>query len=525
MQTKSHTRAPVKYYRLKKTGFLDPRTARLVRSCARIRGYCIGALANGATWFRWNKHAFAKRTGLQVHYVEEVMRTFRKTSTEFDITEHRWRRSPRLKVSYRGACKPMTETEIRARLIGYIRGALRMNAGRPVKVDAWFLNHFIATTGLPREVVLAVADGLKFIAGCELRWRGLGGNFKFVVSLQGLAPPYGSPTGRRYRNTVAPAAPGVPSKSSNAVPAIDPDQRASRRCPPNAGAPPFPSPPALRVSPGNPSGAPSRCPQPGLAPPGAPRADTLAKQLGRVELQGTLADPIHIGDRWISGQKILRLACWMALEPMRAVHLRADQVLWRFAHARNFAARAMRLGHRKEFVIEAYTEGVEAAHEDALDAGLRGTERSGGHVRESGPREPSAAVAYAWQILRRDARSPAERWRDIFAEPRRAPLPRAKLSAAARARTAPRPAAPKTARAAERAEKFRGLKKIHDAFAVTRPLADTPAASQITAAELLAHLQTRDMTLADFNALPWASKKRVVQVVLAKRTAPQESTK
>jgi len=526
-------RAPIKFYRRKREGFLDPKTARLVRSCARVRGYCIHALSRGADWFLWNKHAFVKKSGLQMHYVEEVMRTLRKTTTEFEITEIRRNRSPRLKVVWRGRGRPLTENEIRKRLIGYIRGSLRLSFGRPVKVDQHFLNHFLATTQLPREVVLAVAEDLKFIPGCELRQRGVGGNFKFLISLQDSSRLHGSPSERRCRNTVAPAAPGDQTRFSNAVPAIGRAKGPANSCPPNASDTALPSPPALRVPRGNPSGAPSRP----VKPHGAPPADALAKQLRRVGQQGTLADPIQIQDRWVSGRKILRLACWMALEPMRAIHLGAPEVAWRFAHARNFAARALRAGHRKERVLEAYASGVRASNDDALDANERGKiaalQKSDEAVRTGAlagsAREPSAAVAIAWRILLADARDAGQRWAEIVAGERAPRLPRAPLTAAQLRRTA----APKTARlaAGRDREKFRELKSLHDVFTAAANAGSGAAGlgagpgAPVTAAELLAHLKKRDVTLAQFNQLPWAAKKRTLQVVMAKRTAQADGTK
>ncbi len=149
MAASRSSHAPVRFYRMKTTGFLDggsPDLA-LVRSCARIRGWLHGSLGRGAEYVIWNKHAFVKRSGLRMHYVEQAMRTFRKTSTEFEITQIRLGRSPRLKITYRGAAAPGSIGEVRRRLLGYIRTAAKANKGGVAKVDARFMEYFLKTTG------------------------------------------------------------------------------------------------------------------------------------------------------------------------------------------------------------------------------------------------------------------------------------------------------------------------------------------------------------------------------------------
>jgi len=478
--------------------------AELIRGCVRIRGYLLACFAMGAHYKIWDKHQFAKRSGYKVEYVEQLMRAYRKVCTEFTITEIRYKRSPRLKVSLAGAGPGAggagSLREVRARLIGYIKASVQKYGF--ARVDKGFLDHFVRTTGMPTEVVAGVWRRLRSVPGMRGRWRGTGANLKFVVSLQESFPLHGSPTGRRDTKTVATPSPS--GEKSNARSAPGPTS-ASWRCPPTAMADgPSPLPPPYGFPTGNPSGAPP---------------DHNHETTSEPEWRGDpLAAPFAIDGRWIAGRKIVRLACWLAVEPMQAVHARHDRVRWRFAHARNFAARALRLGHRAAAVLAAWEAGVGRSHEDVLDAGLRGTARRGEHTRESHPREPSAAVVYAWAVLREDARSPADRWREIFAGERQAPVARVRIKRRMTEQKITSAAFPEQISdeiklsPRDRA-KFAELKDAIDLRDDQRP---PSLPSGMTVAALAAHLRTRDMTLAQFNCLPWASKKRVLQAVAAK---------
>lgn len=501
--------APVRFYRLKTTGFLDggsPDLA-LVRSCARIRGWLHASLARGAKYVIWNKHAFVKRSGLRMHYVEQAMRTFRKTTTEFDITQIRLGRSPRLKITYRGAPGLGSIAEVRARLLGYIRTAARANKGGVAKVDARFLEYFCKTSKLPREVVGQVWLRLSFVKGCRCHWRGVGANLRFVVqtaarpaqpggekaapggSLQESSLPHGSPSGRRYeKKTMAPAAPG--GEHGGASPPRFGQAASERSLPTGEQRPPARS---TRQR--------SRWPQRTPADPN-PRSTTKGRPApaghspSLPENRNPLAQSFQVGDRWISGEKIMGLAKWLAVEPMQAMHHRGVKVIWRFAHARNFAARALRFGHRVDAILAAYQAGVRRSHDDASMAGET--------VRDHAPREPSAAVNYAWRELLQDTRSRAERWAGIFAGER------APRMARVLCRKLATDDAPDLRTNTGPAEVGNGVIDL-----------DLKTIEQ----DLLAHLATKKLTLAEYNQLPWEAKKRLLQGAIAQRLQRRENNK
>src|SRR5881628_2086054 len=111
MDRARHSNAPLRFYRGKEGGFFHAGEIppQLVEGCVRIRGYLFGAFSRGAAFIIWDKHAFAAKSknekhprfkqSYQVEYVEKLMRTFRKTTTEFKVEEIRWGRSPRLKIT------------------------------------------------------------------------------------------------------------------------------------------------------------------------------------------------------------------------------------------------------------------------------------------------------------------------------------------------------------------------------------------------------------------------------------------
>jgi len=99
---------------------------------------------------------------------------------------------------------------------------------------------------------------------------------------------------------------------------------------------------------------------------------------------------------------------------MRPAHA-GFRVAWRFAHARNLAFMALRQGYSETAIVSAWSAAIARSHEDACDHDLRQRpDPNNPHPL----REPSAAVAYAWKLLRADQRSPEERWREIYSTPR-----------------------------------------------------------------------------------------------------------
>lgn len=506
--------APVRFYHLKKTGFLDGNSSdlALVRSCARIRGYLHAALARGATYKIWDKHAFVKKSGLRMHYVEQAMRTFRKTTTEFDITQIRLGRSPRLKITWRGATGGAGSiNEVRARLVGYIRTAAAANKSGVAKVDARFLEYFLKTSGLPREVVGQVWLRLSYVPGCRCHWRGVGGNLRLVVqrihpavSLQESSDPYGSPSERRdKKKTGAPPSPWGEHGGAS-PPRVE--QAPTLRSPPSGRPTISADPPTNRSTrrqrtPETPN---PRTTTKGRSAPGRPAS--FAPPLPRPG--GELGQSFQVDGRWIAGERLLAKAQWMAAVPMRELHADWGRVRWRFAHARNFAARALRFGHAADAILAAYLAGVRRSHDDAGLAGEAG--------QDVAAREPSAAVSYAWRVLMADTRSREQRWQAIFET---APAPRPAGVAGSRASAA----APKKARADLRAL------APQSALAAAAPAGDHlhthGLGVQTIEAELDVYLGAHNFTRGQFNALPWDAKKRLLQAAISQCVARAKNNK
>lgn len=538
--------APLRFYRGKEGGFFHGGDIppQLVEGCVRIRGYLFGAFARGAHFIIWDKHAFAEKSkdakhpkfkqSYQVEYVEKLMRIFRKTTTEFKIEEVRWGRSPRLKITMLSRAAGCPISQVRGRLLGYIRGAVRIHGW--ARVDAAFISHFIQTTGAPAEIVASVWQGLKYVPGCRVRWKGCGANLKMVcsqVSLQQSSLSNSSPSGRRYEfKTMSPRATGRPGELSGATPLPvgaaaratgaprgSPSKKRSRQTPPRPPDHPRPAGDGRQASI---SQSENRGPAPGSEhrttahaaagwdpagadPNGNPlRAATGAAGSATLELR----QPFAIAGRWISGEKTFNLARWLAVEPLQAIHVDGVKVRWRFAHARNFACRALRSGHTVEALVAAYAAGVQRSHDDAGMAGET--------ARDNAAREPSAAVNYAWRELFKDSRSREQRWAGIFAGERAPRRPRVRKPAAAPDPAVPAAPAPKVAR------RDRGV------FAQLKSDLEQQRQAEggeLTAGELATFLESRHMTLADFTACPWTVKKRLVQAAINQRLPGTDNTK
>lgn len=516
--------APLRFYRGKEGGFFHGGAIppQLVEGCVRIRGYLFGAFARGAQFIIWDKHAFAEKSkdarhpkfkqSYQVEYVEKLMRIFRKTTTEFKIEEVRWGRSPRLKITMLSRAAGCPIGQVRGRLLGYIRGAVRIHGW--ARVDAAFISHFIQTTGAPAEIVASVWQALKYVPGCRVRWKGCGANLKMIVSqisLQQSSLSNSSPSGRRYEfKTMSPRATGRPGRLSGApplpvgaaaratgAPRGSPSEKRSRQTPPRPPDHPRPAGDGRHATAGwDPSGA-----DPNGNPP---RAATGAAGSATLELR----QPFAVAGRWVSGEKTFNLARWLAVEPLQAIHVDGVKVRWRFAHVRNFACRALRSGHTVEALVAAYAAGVQRSHDDAGMAGET--------ARDNAAREPSAAVNYAWRELFKDSRSREQRWAGIFAGERAPRRSRVRKPAAAPDPAVAAAPAPKVARRDR--DKFDALKSQLEQQRQAE-------SGELTAGELATFLESRHMTLADFTACPWTTQKRLVQAAINQRLPGTNNTK
>jgi hypothetical protein len=396
---------------------------RLSEMCLRINGYLNGCFARGARFIIWDKHRFCRAIRgakpRKVSHIEQAMTAFRKTSSNW-IFQEIYYRGPgqtrthrRIKILPAGRGLGPTQLETTTRFLAYVTRAVKLNGS--VKVDRAFLVQFWQTTGLPEEWIRIAWQRMIKLRGYRVKWRGRGNGRKAVVSMPYFPRRSSSPYGEKIKNRGARCAPdflqgnasgpigptgGEPNQDGAAIAAPDGGSPTPLPPPPGAGNPPA----TRRTAWGPPSGAAEdrgspRCYANGVGPP-----------------------PLFLAGRWISTKRTKRKAAWLAVCRLRPLH-DGFRVRWRFAHSCNFALRALRDGYREETIVAAWGDAIARSHEDACDHDLR--ERP--DPEKPHPlREPSAAVVYAWGILRVDKRSPAERWAEIFAadpRPARAAYP------------------------------------------------------------------------------------------------------
>lgn len=457
----------------------------LAEMCLRIDGYLRGCVirSRGAIGYKiWDKRQFARKTAQggkgkarSVSHVEQAMTYFRKTSTRWKF-EDVWIREPdshrvhrRIKISPAGSVAPDKQCEVTARFIGYVTASVTQNGC--AHVDKLFLQRFVQTTGLPWEFVRLAWQRVKKIPGYRVRWRGAGRGRKFVVSLPYFSTRSSSPTERRETKTVGALRPIFPSPGENrgahGAPVVRDHGPGEILAPDGAGTPHPPQSASSRNK--LPSGPP---PSPAQA-----RRDAWLRRTA----PGALV-PFQAAGRWISDRKLLRLAAWLAVGPMKALHGPGVRVYWRFPHTRNLARRMLRDGHGAPAIVEAWRRAVARSHEDACDHDLRQRPIGEG---DRPKREPSAAVVYAVQILAADPRTREQRWAEFFAQPvaRRAPR---SGGGGARKKTA---AAPKMARADRSRPRADDMAEARAALAAKAPQAATLEAALHAAGLTLAQLQ------------------------------------
>lgn len=327
------------------------------------------------------------------------------------------------------------------------------------------------------------------------------------------------PTDRNKNKTKAPAASlcqtgsSGESEDSHSEPPASESNRSPRTSSPDGIAPP---PSANRSAPRN-DGAP--LPENTAHAPAA-RAGNAAQTWRNShdrKPRNQLAAPFRVGARWVSGRKLGAFAVVIGCGPMREIHESFPLCRWRFAHARNFAWRALRDGHAVSEIVRAWAGGVAKSHADAA------------MKAETTPRQPSAAVTYATARLDR-RRTREARWQQFFDGARtREHFPM--LSRAAR-RT-------ETAERIERAEHSEGKEpsatggnaaKSHPSHpshpapsshrvaisALRDKIAARPRdAIAITQADVIAWLAAHGLTAAQFAALSYAHRQAIISAVRA----------
>jgi hypothetical protein len=524
----------------KKTIFHREKTGlALTDGCRRIRGYLLGCFSQGKEYHDWNKHQFHRCTEslnpLSVRHIERIVGYYRRRCTEFNWLPIRVGRSTRFRVVLADPDnEPVTIPEVRRRLVGYIASTVAKNG--VAHVDEEFLRHFWRATQLPPELIHLVWLKTKKMAGFRVRWRGVNSGRKMVVSrfpspthfrpgpfsthfvsegikpkTGGLTPPFGGSSA-----SLRAASQDADSGSTHRLPTSDAEEAARDVHPPPEEralrAPEF----DRRFDGMRPSPSP---PRPGGPPP---QPKTGCRKW----------PPLAVAGRFVSGEKLARLATLLAVTSMRNPHDEFYRVKWIFVYPRNFAWRALREGFGVPEILAAYAAGVRRSHEDSLDRD-RSTTADGEFLREP-VRVPSSAVSYALAQLLEDPRDREERWAEIFARgPRAAPpvapadvrdagkrIQRARVSkttrgAAAAAEvgagpTVPDPT-PKASQSTRRPRSSVAELRALLARQKSKPETAAPAAVELTAGELVAWLKEhRDMTAAQFAAWPYAVRQKLI---------------
>lgn len=387
----------------------------------RAQGYLHGAFIRRSRgrlqWLDWSPARFAAKTrgDFSAKTIERQFPRFQRWCEEYDFAKVNVRGRWVVRVTPNGTVlRGVPGATIRDRLESAIR-AYVAKSGR-VKVDRVFCQKFAALSGLPLVAVETIWLKLKKLPDLRCRWRGEGRGRKFTAEHPArwaqicaerktqkfeTTDPQTSVRSaflrnERFKNSRRAAA--GPEESARTASASGNDGLADR----GGDSPPEPG--GLK--------------HPGHAEAGARAAPGLA--------------PLQICDRWISSRKLLAFAVWLAVARFKFAHLARERVVWRFAHARNFAYFALRYGFRAEAIEAAYLAGLQRSHDDALD---RDRLPGGGYAPQ---REPSATVVYGWQQLRAADPRPAEaRWAEFFAAPRRAKLKPKKGAAGSAAGPAP----------------------------------------------------------------------------------------
>ena len=451
---------------------------------------------------------WARRNGLsEKHAVERVFPEFRRWSVDFQFEKIRLGKTWQWKITPRdhGAITvPGVERgELRARLVGAIRVCLAKSG--TAHVDTEFLRKFSALSQLPLAALLAVRDEIRTLTGAAIKWTGTGEGKKLVVyavagagqnkvSDPQTCDSLNAPSGRRNQKTGA-GAPGPEESPRRSAPPPQPGGRAGEG---NFPAEVANSPPEGRSA-GKPAGP----------PPVFARFAALR--------------PRQFGGRWQSPRKVFAKAMGLAHAELRPIHAEFPRVAWVQAHAVNFAFEALWLGYASAVVVRCWREGVRRSHADAVDA-----DGAAGYV--GGVRPPSAAKAYAVEAIRKtDTLTPDERWAAFYNKPRSADARRSEIgdrrSVGEGRRADPAAetsgAVPLDRLAVARAALASAERKFgaRTAAAAETGGVSSSATAVPTLGELAAALAARDLTHAQFVALPYAHRMGILRAILRVRTA------
>ncbi len=403
--------------------------------CYRMGVYLDRAFARGMLYIMRKRllRQFVSRTQYSRKHIERVFPIFQRWATRYKFERIRLGRSWQVKITPAALVRSdaLRVREVVARLAGAAKVAA-MNRGQ-IRVGLPFLQKFAAHSGLPPELIGRAWRSLSHIPGMRARWRGRGRGRCFFVRISDPQIPSlsSSLTGEEIKKQGARCAPDC---GSSAPTAPDRGSLRSQRGS-SAASPPMET---LRDTSSRPTTAiggdfsnrpPSARPPGGAWPPAEKRLKGPAFCHGLASVP-----PPQICGRFIRWPAVGAKAAWMAQRPLFEIHRDTPRVQWRFVHARNFAVQALALGFGPAVICAAYAEGCRQSHENScdVDRGVNG---------ERPPlREPSEAVARAWDELRRDGRTVEERWAAFFAAPRLPVAPSAAPRAAERAKPTRAPA-------------------------------------------------------------------------------------
>jgi hypothetical protein len=411
--------------------------------CRRMAAYLHGWCENGIYWILAAefKRRFARRTGYSWRHIDDVFPQFQSYTTEFVFKRARLGRSWCILIHPKDRKHVLTLREARARLVGAIRSMVSKARGR-VGVGRKFLENFQAITGLAPEHVWRAWQSLRRIDGLSTWWSGRKSGRKFYIeprplwhtsgaraeteknSSEGGAGSAGQVSHPENAAGISPLR-GNRSENSGCAERSQAGSSSSLRSPPGdggeetAGAGGAEKRP-LRDTPQRPGSAP-RGADP-TAPTGAHPPGGACKPAGSTRQNyrwKPALPPFLVGDRVMLPARFTRKANFLAFGPMQNFHAEFWRVRFRPTTVPNFAFAALVDGFADWQICAAYRSGLERCHAAAAKD-LRAAEnldywraRERARAGEVGVREPSQAVAVAWQILRGDNLTRDQRWEKL----------------------------------------------------------------------------------------------------------------
>lgn len=363
--------------------------------------YFRGAFADGAPYLEVRKviGSWCRSKGFSFqHVMERVFPGWRKWCTEYVFEKVRikktwvWLAKPNVAV-----CAGVSVAEATARLVGAIRVCLGKSG--VAHVDPEFCRKFSIHAKIAYEAVLAAWRKIEKIAGCRVRWRGVGDGEKFVVT----------PEPRKIENSNQSSDP----QTSPGLSSLREKKSENRGCAPGperdaAGLRPPVQRPEVTTGEGDlpPKLPDSRCPS---------RRSGFEDRNHGMPARFAAISPWLVGERIVVPWHLWKKACWIANQPLKKIHAQFERVAFDKRHAGNFAMESLLCGYTEEQICRAWWRGVRQSHEDALE---RDRLPGGGYASV---RLPSAAKNYAIREIKlMDSRSVEARWLEFFAKGPRA---------------------------------------------------------------------------------------------------------